>query len=223
VGQHASRVIEVDSCSTVGKMRPMNVEVETEVVALAHAGSFERAATRALEAYGAELYGFLIQLLGNTSDAGEVFAQASEDFWSGLSRFEFRCSVRTWLYVLVRHAAARYRRSPWNRSERRTGDSQVDSFVELARSRTQPWLRTEVKDRFHALRSALAPEDRTLLALRVDRDMAWQDIARVTLGPDEPEAAKLARETDRLRKRFQLLKEELRRRAREQGLLDEES
>lgn len=195
----------------------MGVELEVELAALLRGKQLDRAATRALEAYGAELYGFLVGTLGNEPDAAEVFSQVGEDLWKGLPSFALGCSVRTWLYVLARHAAARFRRSPWNR---RTGESHLEALVEAARTRTQPWLRTEVKDRFRALRDALDPDDRSLLILRVDRGLAWEEVARVTLGVEAPDAAVLGRETDRLRKRYQLLKDELRRRADEAGLLD---
>ena len=41
-------------------------------------------------------------------------------------------------------------------------------------------------------------------------------------GTNDPDAAALVRETARLRKRFQVLEDDLRRRAREAGLLEEE-
>lgn len=195
---------------------------EEELGALLRERSLERAATRAIEIYGAELYGFLVHLLGDESAADEVWAQTVEDLWRGLPTFSARCSVRTWLYVLARHAAARYRRTPFHRAARRAGDSKLDGLVDRARSRTQPWQRTEIKDRLRDLRESLDDEARCLLALRLDRGMSWQEIARVTLGVEAPEPRALARESDRLRKRFQLLKEDLRARARASGLLDED-
>jgi len=77
------------------------------------------------------------------------------------------------------------------------------------------------KDRWRSLRESLAPDDRSLLVLRVDRQLEWNEIARVTLGQEHPDATEVRRESDRLKKRFQLLKQDLRRRAREIGLLDE--
>lgn len=198
----------------------MGVELEGELAALIRDKQLDRAATQALEAYGAELYGFLVSLLGNEADAADVFSQVGEDLWRGLPSFGLGCSVRTWLYVLARHAAARFRRSPWHR---RVGESRLDGIVERARTQTQPWLRTDVKDRFRALRDALDPDDRSLLVLRVDRGLAWEEVARVMLGVEAADAAVLGRETDRLRKRYQLLKDELRKRAREAGLADESS
>ena len=194
-------------------------DVEARLRGLVRDGELEAAATCALEAYGPELFGFLIHFMGSEPDASEVFSQTAEDFWRGLPAFAARCSVRTWLYVLARHAASRFWRSPWQRAAR-AGSSRLDSLVADARSRTQPWLRTDVKDRWRELRESLASDDRALLVLRVDRGLEWNDVARVILGRDDADAGALAGESARLRKRYHELKQELRERARAAGLLD---
>lgn len=195
--------------------------IDGEVADLVRSAQLEQAATKVLEAYGSEIYGFLVNLMSNDTAASDVFSQVGEDLWAGLPKFKFKCSMRTWIYVLARHAAARYRRTPWNKSERRGAESRIESLVQVARSRTAPWQRTEIKDRFSQLRESLDPDDRILLTLRIDRDLPWDEVARVMLdGDDEPDAATLSRECDRLRKRFQLLKTELRKRAQAAGLLD---
>jgi RNA polymerase sigma-70 factor (ECF subfamily) len=180
------------------------------------------ATTRALETYGQEVFAYLVRVLGSESDAEEVFSQVAEDLWRGLPTFQSRCSMRTWLYVLARHSAAEYRRAPWNRSGRRTGDEQLDELVAHTRTRTQPWMRTDVRDRWRSLRDSLDPEDRSLLVLRLDRRLEWKEIACVTLGDASPDPARLLREANRLKKRLQLLKDDLRRRASEAGLLDDD-
>lgn len=194
------------------------VEIDDELRALHRAGDFAQVAARALEQYGPELYGFLVHTTTNEADAAEVFSELGESLWTALPAFEFRCSMRTWLYVLTRHAAARFRRSPWQRKDRRAGESALEATIADVRSRTQPWLRTEVKDQFRALRDALPADDRELLVLRVDRDLVWDDVARVMLGDEEPDAARLRAESARLRKRYQFVKDELRRRARDAGI-----
>ena len=194
------------------------VEPEVELGALIRAAAYERAATLALETYGAELYGFLVNHFGGESAAGEVFGQVGEDLWKGLPGFGFRCTVRTWLYVLARNASSRYRRSPWQ--HQRTGESALDHTIAKVRTGTAPWLQTEVKDRYRALRESLDPDDRSLLVLRVDRDLPWDDCARITLEDEAADDAAVAREAARLRKRFQFLKEDLRDRAKAAGLLD---
>src|ERR1700760_3651856 len=98
----------------------MGDDAENKIAELVRARSFDSGATLILETYAAEVFGFLAHTLGNESDAGEVFSQVAEDVWKALPSFELRCTSRTWIYVLARHAASRYRRSPWNRSERRT-------------------------------------------------------------------------------------------------------
>jgi RNA polymerase sigma-70 factor (ECF subfamily) len=203
-----------------GSATPGGVELKLE--ALGRSGDLNALATLAVETYGAELFGYLVSVMGSEADASEVFSQVAEDLWRGLPTFRFRCSIRTWLYVLARHAAARFRRAPWNQGQRRrAADQQLEALVAHTRTLTQPWLRTDVKNRWSALRESLDPEDRSLLVLRVDCQLEWKEIARVTLGEESPDAAALTRESDRLKKRFQLLKEDLRRRARAAGLLDD--
>jgi RNA polymerase sigma-70 factor (ECF subfamily) len=192
---------------------------ERQVLDLLQGRQPDQAAALALRTYGPELFGFLAGQLRNEHDAGEVFSQLAEDFWRGLPGFGWRCSLRTWLYLLARHAACRFRASPWNRGGR-TGDSQLDERIAEVRSRTAPWLRTDVKDRLRRLRDSLDPDDRLILVLRLDRGLAWNEVALVTLGEEDATAAVLKRESARLRKRFQDLKDELRVRARREGLLD---
>jgi RNA polymerase sigma-70 factor (ECF subfamily) len=69
--------------------------------------------------------------------------------------------------------------------------------------------------------AALEEDDRALLVLRVDRGMGWNDIARIH-SADDVSSETVARVGARLRKRFQLVKEEIRARAQEAGLLADE-
>jgi len=191
------------------------------MLGLVRARDFTGAATEVLGCYGSEIYGFLINLLGAESDATEVYLQVGEDLWRGLPGFAARSSIRTWIYVLARNAAAKYRRTPWHRRDRRASGSQLDDILARTRSQTSPWLRTDTKNHLRALRESLSDEDRTILALRVDRGLAWDEVARVTLGSDDPEARTLTRETARVTKRYQLIKEQLRKRAREAGIIED--
>ncbi len=194
-------------------------EREREVLELLQTRQLHPAASLALRTYGPELYGFLAGQLGNDTDAAEVFSQLTEDLWRGLPRFGWRCSLRTWLYLLARHAASRFRASPWNRGGR-TGDSRLDEQIAQVRSQTAPWLRTDVKDRLRQLRDSLHPDDRLILVLRLDRGLSWNEVALVMLGEEATTAEALKRESARLRKRFQDLKDELRVRAQRAGLLE---
>ena len=61
------------------------------------------------------------------------------------------------------------------------------------------------------------PDDQSLLVLRLDRKMRWEDIAHIFLG-GEPDAAAVTRESARLRKRFAQVKSVLREKAQAAGL-----
>lgn len=191
--------------------------LEGEVRVLAQAGRFREGAERLIEGYGVEVFGYLVNNLGSHHDASDAFQETCLDVLQGLERFEWRASARTWLYVLARNAAHRSRRSPNNRPNLGSVED-LEHLTAIVRSVTSPYLRSEVKDAFAHIREALDPDDRTLLTLRVDRDMSWNELAMV-LAPDEAETH-LPRVAARLRKRFQLVKEEVRRRAVEAGLIE---
>jgi RNA polymerase sigma-70 factor (ECF subfamily) len=187
------------------------------------AQDYERAATLVIEQYGAELLGFLVRELRNGDDASDAFGQFSETFWKTLPSFEWRCSARTWAYKLARRVASHYRKRE-RRQERQqplTQLSQLSIAVERVRTATLAYKRTDVKDRFQELREQLPQEDQTLLILRVDRRLSWLELAEIMLGDEAaPSPEQLKTEAARLRKRFQLAKDQLRKLAEEAGLLE---
>ncbi|MGD8863761.1 MAG: sigma-70 family RNA polymerase sigma factor [Myxococcales bacterium] len=195
--------------------------IEAQIRTAFDARDFERAATLAIEHYGPELLGFLVSHMGDADAAGDVFAQFSEDFWKTLPRFEWRCSVRTWAYKLARRAASQHRRREHkhDRNAPLTGASRLSQAVERVRTATVAYRRTDVKDRFQALRARLPEEDQTVLILRVDRRLSWLELAEVFLGDETIEPDALKKEAARLRKRFQLAKDRLKKMAEEEGLL----
>jgi RNA polymerase sigma-70 factor (ECF subfamily) len=179
------------------------------------------AAKQALSVYEVEVYSFLCARLRSEADAHEVFAQVREDMWRGLEGFQWRCSLRTWLYTLARNAAVRFERSPANQAARRRRMSQVTEPEAMARSRTRPYLRTDVKDRFAALRASLSADEQTLLVLRIDRGMGWEEVVRVFYGDESLDEAEVRRKSVNLRQRFRTLKRRLTELAAAEGLLDE--
>jgi len=175
-------------------------------------GDFRATATAALEAYGPEVLGFLVNLMRDRQDAGEVFSSFCEDVWAGLPGFKFQCSFRTWAYTLARHAAQRFREDPHARRRRGLADHpEIEEIEQRLRTTTVTYLRTDAKDRVRAMREALDPDDQTLLVLRIDRDMPWNEVARVFLGEDEAvDDAAIARKATALRKQFERVKATLR-------------
>jgi RNA polymerase sigma-70 factor (ECF subfamily) len=197
--------------------------LEGRIRAQSSAGDKKQAATTLLEGYGREVLGFLIARLRDQDAAAEVFSQFTEDLWKGLEGFRWQCSARVWAYTLARHAASRYisdarRRRVRNVSLSRAGP--LSAIEEKIRTATLAAARTESRSRLAQLRDNLPIEDQTLLILRVNRKLDWKEIAQVMTYEGKVVAdAVLEKEAVRLRKRYQLAKDRLRRMALEQGLI----
>ena len=187
------------------------------------AGAYAEAATLALNGYGDEVLGFLIARLRSESEGEEVFGAFAEKLWRGLPGFEWRCSFKSWAYRLARNAANDHASAAHNRPGRHQALSAHADLAELVaqvRTRTQPYRRTDVKDRMQQLREKLPDDDQMLLILRVDREMSWRDLAAAFAeGEATPAGPDLDRESARLRKRFERVKERLRAMAEAEGLL----
>lgn len=197
-------------------------EVEREVKRLCDEGEIAAATVAAIRAYGPEILGFLIAQHRDDGDGDEVFSHWSERVFRGLAGFGWSSSLRTWAYTVARNASVNYARGKGARARRERGarSAEIIAVEQQVRTATPPYLRTEAKSKLAVIRDALPPEDRMLLVLRVDRGLEWKDLARVMLGDDEEvtEAA-LAKESQRLRKRFQLLKAKLVESGKRAGIL----
>lgn len=193
------------------------VDRERDIRALCDAAAYPQATTGALQMYGVELLGFLRALANNHDLASEAFAELGEDVWKGLPKFRWESSLRSWLYSLARNALAQLRRDPRRRFERNLPLSLAPEMAQLVRTATLEIQRTEIKDEFRVLREQLDPEEHEILLLRLDRGLAWKDIARILGGDDNLDARAAA-----LRKRFERAKERLKKLALEHGLLNRE-
>ncbi len=174
-------------------------ELEREVRRRCEAGDVAGAATAAVRGHvGPEILGFLAAMYRSEHDADEIFSVWSERLFRGLPGFGWECSLRTWAYTIARNASANFVRGRRNRARRELAaeSAELAAVEQQVRTETRPYQRTEAKDKLSAIRDALAPEDRTLLVLRVDKRLEWKDLARVMLGEGEPVTdAALARES----------------------------
>lgn len=171
------------------------------------------AATSILKRHGPHILRYLAIVLRDREAALEVFCSFEEDLWRGMAGFRGESSERTWAYRLAWHAALRYLRDPYrSRCVPLGPGAGLDTPVP-----SEPQSSERVEERARAvaaLRDALRPEERTLLALRVDQQLSWEEVAAVLATPGEPRPDPSA-----LRKRFERLKQKLTRRAIEAGLL----
>ena len=177
--------------------------------ALIAGGDLDRATADTLRTYGPELIGWLCSMLPGEADAHEAFSWMSEQLWKSLPRWEGRCSMRTWCYMLARHATVRIRTQSHQQRE-----VLVSAVPSIAHAVTHVWNTSRanagrVQDVYAEIRNTLDDDEQTLLVLRVDRSLAWRDIAIVLLG-EGASGDDIATKAASLRKQFERVKERLR-------------
>lgn len=192
---------------------------DQQIIELCAKGHHEQATTLALTELGPGVFRYLVARTKDRDLASEAFAEFAEDVWQGLRGFRGESSVRLWAYTVARNALGQVLRSR-GRERRRSqvfSSSLVARLTEQVRTETLAYLRTETKHRFARIRESLSPEEQSLLHLRINERMNWDDIARIQFECPDQEAVK--RHAAKLRKRFQLLRDKLRAMAEAEGLL----
>lgn len=188
-----------------------HAELEATVLRLCDAGQWQAAVTEVIRGHGPEILGYLCALTRRDHEASELFSDFCEDLWRGLAGFRREARLRTWLYRLAFHCHARAARSAIRRGQRFIGldDAHVvEDAIEKMRTATLPHLRTDVKAEVMRIREQLDPEDQSLLILRVDRGLTWDEIAEIV--DDEGSQESIKRSAATLRKRFERVKNRLR-------------
>ncbi|MDH5671072.1 MAG: sigma-70 family RNA polymerase sigma factor [Myxococcales bacterium] len=186
-------------------------------------GDYDGATRLGLEVYGHEVLAFLHARLRQASDADDVFATFAEKLWHGLPGFRWECSLRSFCYRIARNATNDFLGAAHRRRERNLTLSRhaaLSAMIDGVRSETAAYRKSAVKDRMQELRESLPDDDQMLLILRVDREMSWNELASAMAdGEGGCDEAFIRRESARLRKRFERVKERLRELARADGLI----
>jgi len=196
-------------------VRPDRAALERRIRECLDARDLAAAATEALKGYGAEILGYLVSIVRDESAASDVFGEFCEDLWRGIAGFRGHSSFRTWAYKLAWNAARMHQRDPFRRRVRRLATSEYSRLADRLRASSLRHSSAAAADRLTKLRESLKPDEQTLLILRVDRCLSWNEIAQVlSEGEDAPPGVAA------LRKRFERLKERLLRLAAEEGLTE---
>jgi RNA polymerase sigma-70 factor (ECF subfamily) len=190
-----------------------DMAAEEDVEALLAAGDLEGAATTAIRTFGPRILGYLRAVLRDEGDASEAFAGFAEDLWRGLPRFRRECAFRSWAYKIAWNAALHVRDDAFRRRGRRLETGEASRLAEEIRRSSIARVEHE-HSALDRLRDALTPEERTLLVLRVDQQLPWDEIAEIVTGEGEVVTAAT------LRKRFERLKDRLAALARAEGLVE---
>jgi RNA polymerase sigma-70 factor (ECF subfamily) len=187
--------------------------VEAKVQELLASGDLRGAATAAIQGFGPKVLGYLRSILRDDNDAADAFSHFAEDLWRGIGSYRGEASFKTWAYKLAWCAAMHVRSDTYRRLGRRLESGEASKLAQDLRTRSV--VRDEIQRRgLDKLRATLTPEEQTLLFLRLDQQLEWNDVAEVLSGTGQPvEAATV-------RKRYERLKTDLARLVREQGLME---
>ena len=188
--------------------------VEAEIARLLESNDLPSAAAGILRGSGPAILAYLAALAREEDRADDAFSQFCEDLWLGLPGFRRDASVRTWVYQLAWHAWLRNEREPYHRRGRPLATEEMSRLVAEVRSTTALHLRSEAKNAVARLREQLTPAEQSLLVLRIDRGLSWSDVASVMSTPEEDLDAQT------VAKRFQRVKDRLRKLAEDAGLLE---
>jgi RNA polymerase sigma-70 factor, ECF subfamily len=188
---------------------------EADIDRLLEARQLSEAASTILREYGPAVLAYLAGLARDEDRADDVFSQFCEDLWRGLPDFRRDSSVRTWVYALAWHAWLRQERDAFRRRGRPLLTDELSRIAAQVRTTTPLHLRSEAKDAFACLREQLTPSEQSLLVLRVDRGLSWSEVAEIMSTPEDSLDSRSAA------KRFQRVKDKLRKLAEGAGLLPE--
>jgi RNA polymerase sigma factor (sigma-70 family) len=164
-----------------------------------------------LDRYGSEVRNFLSSRTTTRMSMEDVFSMFSVDVWKGLPSVREQGQVRSWLYVVARNALARHLRLKQRWRSRHVSAEPDELQVDTRRS-----IATRLGDiaQLEPILAGLGEADRRLLEQRSMLAMPWRDIAlesaRRSNEAVSVSEADIARESARLRKRYQLLLETLR-------------
>ncbi len=187
------------------------MELEDRVRELIAAGDHRGAATEAIRRFGPQVLGYLRSVLRDADDAADAFSQFAEDLWRGIGGYRGESLLRTWAYKIAWCAAMHVRSDAWKRRGRRFEPGEASRLAEevATRSAVRHERRRIALDR---VRQSLSAEEQTLLFLRLDQELPWNEVAEVL------SASGTHVDPPAVRKRYERLKERLADKLREEGL-----
>ncbi len=137
-----------------------------------------------VDAYQNRVFGFVRRMVTNAEEASDITQDVFVRAFQSFSRFDGRCSVRTWLfriaYNLCVDRARKNNRSPNEVSL--DGSSDIDETYDVADERWQPdqlAIDAELAAAIEVAVSTMSEKLRSVLLLHDKEDMPYEEIAQM--------------------------------------------
>jgi RNA polymerase sigma-70 factor (ECF subfamily) len=151
---------------------------ENEVGACLREGDIEGAAARVIQGCGPCIRGYLRVCLGEDRLVRDAFSAFSEAVWQRIRRYRGEPRLMIWAHRLAYVAAKERRETSRLRKPAGTRKSRPASR-NFSRTRAATLEPIGAAEDAELMRRELTLEEQTLLTLRIDRQLDWEDIAWV--------------------------------------------
>ena len=173
--------------------------------ALHEAHDFSGAARVALELLGPRVLRYLRSVLRNEADAADAFSIFAEHLWLGLPSFRHEAPLQTWAFRIAHHAALNLRDEAFRRLACPLPSGEASELAAAIREGSVDE-GEEARQALDRLRALLTLEEQSLLALRVDQELPWAEVAAVlSRGGRHLDVNAVSKRFERLRERLQEL------------------
>jgi len=178
-------------------------EAGEDLLLLRRAGAGDgRAFHKLVDRHSGRLFGLAYSLLGNSADAEDVVQEAFAGAFKGISGFEGRSSVATWLTRILVLQAAKWRRDQSRPAEKAAGESLAGFPAGGRLGKESGAGAVERRLDLQAALNELSPEHKEVLILREFEGHSYEEIAQLLGVPRGTVESRLHRARGELRTRL---------------------
>ena len=159
--------------------------------------------------YQTQVYNLCFRIMGNAEDAADMAQETFLKAWRNLESFHGEAAFSTWLYRLASNACMDQLRSMRRRPVQSLtvtdteGEEQTIDVPDSAPSPEDNLINKEERELLQKAMSALDPQERQILTLRVVNDLSYTEISEVLDLKEGTVKSRLARAREHLRKKLE--------------------
>jgi RNA polymerase sigma-70 factor (ECF subfamily) len=158
-------------------------QTDEELVALYREDGSEEAINTLVGRYVEPVYNLVVRLVGDRTEAEDLTQETFMKMWRSLARFDIHRRFKTWLFAIARNSAVDYLRkarpilfSNMNADE---DDDFGASVADESILQDEIFEKREMGEQLEHLMEELSLDERTIIVLRDQDEMGFEDIAEI--------------------------------------------